>query len=129
MAKMDPVIVGECRMHRFLLFSFGILFLLPKVTLKQYWIYSVSPQCFLLPQFQIMCCYIARYYVKKVGSFPFVPPSLVGAYYLHPPDARAIFSYNDLLCNGTCSVTGGSITYWGGGTNGKDPKSRCAWGA
>ena len=62
---MDPVIVGECRMHRFLLFSFGILFLLPKVTLKQYWIYSVSPQCFLLPQLQIMCCYIARYYVKK----------------------------------------------------------------
>ena len=58
------------------------------------------------------------------GSFPFVPPSLVGAYYLQPPDARAIFSHNDLLCNGTCSVTGGSITYWGGGgggTNGKDP--------
>ena len=50
------------------------------------------------------------------------PPSLVGAYYLQPPDARAIFLHNDLLCNDTCSVTGGSITYWGGGTNGKDPK-------
>ena len=53
------------------------------------------------------------------GSFPFVPPppppSLVGAYYLQPPDARAIFLHNDLLCNDTCSVTGGSITYWGGG--------------
>ena len=49
------------------------------------------------------------------------PPSLVGAYYLQPPDARAIFLHNDLLCNDTCSVTGGSITYWGGGTNGKDP--------
>ena len=49
------------------------------------------------------------------------PPSLVGAYYLQPPDARAIFLHNDLLCNGTCSVTGGSLTYWGG-TNGKDPK-------
>ena len=34
---------------------------------------------------------------KKCGSFPFVPP----AYYLHPPDARAIFSHDDLLCNGT----------------------------
>ena len=44
-------------------------------------------------------------------------PSLVGAYYLHPPDARAIFLHNDLLCNGTCSVTGG--------TNGKDPISSC----
>ena len=49
------------------------------------------------------------------------PPSLVGAYYLQPPDARAIFLHDDLLCNGTCSVTGGSITNWGGGTNGKDP--------
>ena len=31
------------------------------------WIYSVSPppQCFLLPQLQIICCYIARYCVKK----------------------------------------------------------------
>ena len=54
------------------------------------------------------------------GSFPFVPPSLVGAYYLQPPDARAIFLHNDLLYNDTCSVTGGSITFWGG-TNGKDP--------
>ena len=45
------------------------------------------------------------------GSFPFVPPpppSLVGAYYLQPPDARAIFLHNDLLCNDTCSVTGGA---------------------
>ena len=39
----------------------------------------------------------------------------MGAYYLQPPDARAIFLHNDLLCNDTCSVTGGSITYWGGG--------------
>ena len=50
------------------------------------------------------------------------PPSLVGAYYLQPPDPRAIFLHNDLLCNDTCSVTGGSITYWGG-TNGKDPEN------
>ena len=49
--------------------------------------------------------------------------SLVGAYYLHPPEARAIFLHDDLLCNGTRSVTEGSITYWGGGgcRNGKDP--------
>ena len=39
----------------------------------------------------------------------------MAAYYLHPPDARAIFLYNDLLCKGTCSVTGVHITYWGGG--------------
>ena len=43
-----------------------------------------------------------------------MPPSLVGVYYLHPLDAGAIFLNNDLLCNGTCSVTGGLITYWGG---------------
>ena len=42
-------------------------------------------------------------------------PSLVGAYYLQTPDTRAIILHNDLLCNDTCSVTGGSITYWGGG--------------
>ena len=33
---------------------------------------------------------------------------VVCAYYLQPPDARAIFLHNDLLlCNDTCSVTGG----------------------
>ena len=48
--------------------------------------------------------------------FRLCPPSLVGAYYLQPPDARAIFLHNDLLCNDTCSVTGGSITYWGAQT-------------
>ena len=60
-----------------------------------------------------------------MGSFPFVPPSLVGAYYLHPPDARAIFLHDDLLCKGTCYVTGGGGAHkalWGGGTNGKGPK-------
>ena len=59
---------------------------------------------------------------SNVGSFLFVPPaSLVGAYYLHPPDARAIFSHYDILCKGTCSAIGGP---WrtGGVTNGKDPK-------
>ena len=57
--------------------------------------------------------------VYKFGSFQFVPPSLVGAYYLHPPNARAIYLHNDLPCNDTCSVTGGSITYWGGGAQTK----------
>ena len=95
--------------------------------------YTVSPlgSCFLSVSagFKIFeeddCCSDRNMQMnKKEGSFPFVPPSLVGAYYLHPPDARAIFLHNDLLCNGTCSVTGGRITYWGrgGGTNGKDPK-------
>ena len=59
---------------------------------------------------------------KKNRSFPFVARSLVGAYYLQPPDARVIILHNDLLCNGTCSATGGRITYLVGGTNGKDPK-------
>ena len=62
-----------------------------------------------------------KFWIFSVCAPPPPPPSLVGAYYLHPPDARAIFLHNDLLCNGTCSVTGGRITYWGG-TNGKDPK-------
>ena len=39
----------------------------------------------------------------------FAPPpsSLVGTYYLHTPDIRAIFLDDEVLCNGTCSVTGG----------------------
>ena len=64
--------------------------------------------------------------IQNEDLFRLCPPSLVGAYYLQPPDARATFLHNDLLCNDTCSVTGGSITYWGGGgggTNGKDPKT------
>ena len=44
--------------------------------------------------------------IFSLGAPP--PPSLVGAYYLRPPDTRAIFSHNDLLCNGTCSVSGGA---------------------
>ena len=63
---------------------------------------------------------LTTYRVHFWDLFRLCPPSLVGAYYLQPPDARAIFLHNDLLCNDTCSVTGGSITYWGG-TNGKDP--------
>ena len=34
------------------------------------------------------------------------PPSFVRAYYLQPPDARAISLGNDLLYNDSCSVTG-----------------------
>ena len=47
--------------------------------------------------------------ISKFGS-PFEPPSsLGGTYYLHPPPkARAIFLHNDLLCNGMCSVIGGT---------------------
>ena len=41
------------------------------------------------------------------GYFPFVPPSLVGAYYLHPTDARAIIFHNDLLRDDACFATGG----------------------
>ena len=52
------------------------------------------------------------------------PPSLVGAYYLPPPpEPRAIFLHSDLLCNGTCSAIGGSITYGGGQTEKIQKKS------
>ena len=47
------------------------------------------------------------------GSFPFVPPHVSGCVLFAPPDARAIFLHNDLLCNDTCNVTAGCITYWG----------------
>ena len=78
------------------------------------WYFVIRNMC-LLQAFQI---------VIISGSFPFGPTSLVGAYYLNPPDARAIFLHDDLLWNGTCSVTGGSTTYKGGGghgTNEEDP--------
>ena len=41
------------------------------------------------------------------------PPSLVDAYYLYPLDTGITFLHNDLLCNVTCSVTGGCIMFWG----------------
>ena len=47
------------------------------------------------------------------------PPQLSGRILFAHPDARAIFLHNDLLCNGTCSITGGA--YRTGGHNGKDP--------
>ena len=50
----------------------------------------------------------------KLGSVPFVPPSLVGAYYLPTPDTRATFFYNNLPSSDTCSVTAGHIAYRGG---------------
>ena len=43
----------------------------------------------------------------------------MGAYYLHPPDARAIFLDNKILRNHTCFVTG--VHDLMEGTNGKDP--------
>ena len=49
---------------------------------------------------------------QNISLFRLCPPSLVGAYYLQPPDARAIFLHNDLLCNGTCSLTGEPVAYW-----------------
>ena len=54
--------------------------------------------------------------------FSVCAPQLSGRILFALRDARAIFLHTDLLCNGTYSVTGGRITYWGGGdTNGKDP--------
>ena len=54
--------------------------------------------------------------ISPQGSFPFVPASLEGAFNLRPPDARAIFLHNNSLCNDTCSVSGGRITYLGAQT-------------
>ena len=51
-------------------------------------------------------------------------PILVGAYYLHPPEARAIFLHNDLPFDDTCPLIGGEHNVlWGGGTNGNDPRN------
>ena len=36
-----------------------------------------------------------------------MPPSLVGAPYLHPTDTRVMFLRNELVCKDTCSVIGG----------------------
>ena len=41
-------------------------------------------------------------------------PQVNGCILFASPDARAVILHNDLLCNYTCSVTGGRITYWGG---------------
>ena len=40
-------------------------------------------------------------------------PQLIGFILFAPPEARATFLQNDLQCNHTCSVIGGSLTYWG----------------
>ena len=60
--------------------------------------------------------------VKTIHSdlFRLCPPRLAGAHYLQPPDQRAMFLHNNLVCNGTSSVNGGCIKYWGG-TNEKYP--------
>ena len=49
--------------------------------------------------------------------------SLSGCILFAPPDARANFLNNDLLCNSTCSVIGCCITYWGGGGGHKRKRS------
>ena len=57
--------------------------------------------------------------LQAIGSFPYPVPQFSGRILFAAPDASAIFLHNDLLCNGTCSVTGGAKRT--GGTNGKDP--------
>ena len=49
----------------------------------------------------------AHFLIQKTGIFSVCAPSLVGGHYLYPQILFAIFLQNDLLCNGTCSVTGG----------------------
>ena len=59
--------------------------------------------------------FLASFLLTNSGSFLFASPlaQLSGCISLHPRDARAIFLLHDLQCNGTCFVTGGSITYGG----------------
>ena len=66
------------------------------------------------------CRLVNSFWIISVFEHPPPPPRLVAAYYLHLPDARAIFLNKDLLCNRTCFVTKGA-KHTVGGTNGKDP--------
>ena len=61
------------------------------------------------------------------GSFQFVPPSLVGAYYLQPPDARDIFLHGDSLYIHTCSVIGEGVHNVLGGGGGVEHKKKRAY--
>ena len=63
---------------------------------------------------------INRWAVIKYGSFPFVPPSqLSGCILFAPPRRTCHFLHDELLRNGTRSVTAGEhITYLGGGGGG-----------
>ena len=56
--------------------------------------------------------------------FSVCDPQLSGCILFAPPDARAIFLHNDLLCNDMCSVTAGSVTNWGTQTE-KIPAAIC----
>ena len=57
---------------------------------------------------------------SNVGDLFRLCPQLSGGMLFAPPDARALFLRSDLLCNCTCSETGGGDNVMGG-TNGKDP--------
>ena len=59
------------------------------------------------------------FFLKIKESFPFVPPSLVGAYYLQPQTHVPYFYMMIYYVICTSSVTGG------GGTNRKDPNKVC----
>ena len=69
--------------------------------------------CVMMTSLVIKRCLNSLFY-GKLGPFLFVTPRLMGAYYLHPPDARAISVHNDSPCNDTSSLTGGTGE---GGTN------------
>ena len=80
---------------------------------------------------------IFRSEMRIIESFQFLPPPppppcLVGAYYLQPPHAQAIFlQWFTLYCHVLCNWGRGCITYRGGGgvTNGKDyfQTKKCWW--
>ena len=52
--------------------------------------------------------YTLKYRTERFRLCP-PPPRLVGTYYLHPPDGRAICLHNDLPCNdNTCMCNWGA---------------------
>ena len=55
-----------------------------------------------------------RTLINELGYFPSVPSSLVGAYFLQPQTHVPDFN-SDLPFDDTCSLTGGSMPYWGRG--------------
>ena len=67
-----------------------------------------------------LCLVMDEILMEKTVCFRLCP-QVSGCKVFATPEALGIVFYKDVLCNGTCSLTGLCIKY--GGTNGKDPKT------